>query len=159
MFIIWGSRYLTSVTNRGHFYCPQCNLSQLPYKLMSAREWFTLYFIPIFPIGSPQVYVECSECGGTFKEEVLDLAPPTEADVIVRELEEHLYCGMSLEEAERRLTDVGMNLLDAHDLVQSLAGKRVWSCVSCGEHYTRHVKHCPTCREKEAYPSRINRRQ
>ncbi len=157
MIIIWGSRYLTSVLGEGKFYCPECNLSQIPYKLKSAREWFTLYFIPIFPMGSPQVYVECCDCRGTFTEEVLDIEPPTEASRTALEIQEHIYHGMSLEAATARLTKTGMDPDDAHDLAWYLAGKRVWSCVSCGEHYSRATQYCPTCRQRNEQPSRFNR--
>jgi hypothetical protein len=111
-----------------------------------------LYFIPIVPIGSPQVYVECSDCRGTFKEEVLDLKPPTEADQRAMEVQEHIYHGMSLETAERQLVKTGMDPDDARDLAWHLAGKRVWSCVSCGDHYSRAVQYCPTCRAREDHP-------
>ena len=41
------------------------------FREMPERTWFTLYFLPIFPIGTKGYYVECQECAGTFKPEVL----------------------------------------------------------------------------------------
>lgn len=33
--------------------------------------WFTLYFIPIIPLGTRGFYIECAQCAGTFGPEVL----------------------------------------------------------------------------------------
>ena len=68
--IIWGSRSMTSTCQQGRFTCPRCNGSS-SFHEKRVRSWFTLYFIPVFPIGSPGYYVECQDCRGTFKPEVL----------------------------------------------------------------------------------------
>ena len=54
----------------------------------AVREWFTLYFIPVFPIGGKTTYVECEGCRGTFKESVLELEPPTETQILVTKVAE-----------------------------------------------------------------------
>jgi uncharacterized Zn finger protein len=109
VFIIFGSRGLTSELGRGEFYCPQCVELNVPYRHKSVREWFTLYFIPIFPIGGKTTYIECEECRGTFKESVLDVDPPTETQIIVSKVAEKMDRGMSLEEAEERLGEHGFS--------------------------------------------------
>jgi hypothetical protein len=68
--IIWGSRSMTGTVQSGRFACPRCN-GQSPFEEKRVRRWFTLYFLPVFPIGSSGYYVECQACRGTFKPEVL----------------------------------------------------------------------------------------
>src|SRR5205085_7504003 len=108
-FIIWGSRGITSTLDKGEFYCPRCNRDRLPYALKSTRPWFTLYFIPLFPIGGAEKYVECQRCGGTFREEVLDYEPPTEAERFLGELYDDLEDGKSVESVRRKLERLGMD--------------------------------------------------
>jgi hypothetical protein len=44
---------------------------QRPYTHKAVRNWFTLYFVPVIPMGRRGEYVECSSCGGTYGVEVL----------------------------------------------------------------------------------------
>src|SRR5438105_2443720 len=106
--IIWGSRGLTSTLDSGQFYCPGCD-DRRDYHLRQVREFFTLYFIPLIPMGGARRYVECATCGGTYKEEVLSMEPPSEADRLMASLYESLQQGASLKEAETRLVDIGLD--------------------------------------------------
>ncbi len=46
--------------------CPRCN--QLAnFQGKSYRTWFTLFFIPIFPVSGQKTFCECSNCRGQFK--------------------------------------------------------------------------------------------
>jgi hypothetical protein len=57
----------------GTFFCPRCN-GDREYQLRGARRWFTLFFIPIFPVsGSVNPHVHCTTCQGNFAENVLNL--------------------------------------------------------------------------------------
>ncbi len=68
--IIWGTRSMTGTCQKGRFVCPRCNGSS-NFEEKRVRRWFTLYFVPLVPIGTSGYYVECQECRGTFKPEVL----------------------------------------------------------------------------------------
>jgi tellurite resistance protein len=68
--IIFGTRGVTSTTSRGNFHCPACG-GERQYAGKRMRRFFTLYFIPLVPMGVLQEWVECAKCGGTFKPEVL----------------------------------------------------------------------------------------
>jgi hypothetical protein len=72
MFITWGSRAKHETVERGRFYCPQCRAS-VEYALQSVREYFTLYFVPLFQTRTLGEYVECRECGGQFQPAVRGL--------------------------------------------------------------------------------------
>jgi hypothetical protein len=68
---------MESVRSTGVFNCPRCGRSK-PYNHKSVNRWFTLYFIPVIPMGSIGAYVQCGQCGGTFGESVLSYDPEAE---------------------------------------------------------------------------------
>ncbi|MCL1915021.1 MAG: zinc ribbon domain-containing protein [Eubacteriaceae bacterium] len=49
------------VGNTGRFACSQCGNTDF-YDLIRVRKWFTLFFVPIFPI-STQYWASCPHCG------------------------------------------------------------------------------------------------
>lgn len=72
-FIIFGTRGVRSTIKEGKFLCPQCQ-EFTPYKHKKVTQFFTLYFIPLIPLGSKGTYVECQHCKNTFIERVLQLS-------------------------------------------------------------------------------------
>jgi tetratricopeptide (TPR) repeat protein len=53
--------------------CPRCQqMATMVGKTF--RPWFTLFFIPIFPVGGQQKFTECSNCRGQFRVPVAELA-------------------------------------------------------------------------------------
>jgi len=68
--IIFGTRGVKSTIKTGHFDCPQCEQNN-PYRHRKVRKFFTLYFIPLIPLGDEGEYVECNTCKGTFIPRVL----------------------------------------------------------------------------------------
>ena len=75
--IIWGWTGRTSVISKHHFHCPQCSRMRTG-TLMQIRTWLTIFFIPILPLVNQGRHVQCTQCGGTFGEEVLTLDPNKE---------------------------------------------------------------------------------
>ncbi len=71
MFIIWGSTTITSKVTEGAFYCPRCRV-HTSYVQRRVKEFFTLYFIPIFPTRTLGEYVECRDCGDSFHPAILE---------------------------------------------------------------------------------------
>lgn len=61
---------MTSTKARTRFVCPVCQCdSACDHKRV--RRFFTLYFIPIIPLGTAAEYVECKKCGKAFEPEAL----------------------------------------------------------------------------------------
>jgi predicted RNA-binding Zn-ribbon protein involved in translation (DUF1610 family) len=144
-FIIWGSRGLTSNKGHGKFYCPSCDEDDVNYDHKSVREWFTVYFIPIFPIGSAKHYVECQYCKNTFKESVLEMEPPSPAERLFSGTGEALRQGMSIREAEKQLKEHGLTEEQARLTINGSAGEGRWTCPKCGEQYHFKVRKCAAC--------------
>lgn len=72
--IIWGTTGLNSRIEAGTFHCPRCG-SDKSYEIVKVNRWFTLYFIPLIPIGEAGRYLECKSCAGTFDEQVKHFDP------------------------------------------------------------------------------------
>ncbi len=68
--IIWGSRGINSLHGTGYFECPRCGPNR-SYRHYAVNRWFTLYFIPVIPLGTAGEYVECESCAATWGTEVL----------------------------------------------------------------------------------------
>ena len=68
--IIWGSRGRITTIGSGAFHCPRCNSTQ-PYKHRKLQRYFTLYFIPLFPLDNLGEHIECGLCHSLWKTEVL----------------------------------------------------------------------------------------
>ena len=77
--IIFGTRNVTSTDGEGTFHCPECRARKY-YAHRKVRKFFTLYFMPIFPLEHLGEYVECLNCRGTYKTKVLEYDPDENPD-------------------------------------------------------------------------------
>lgn len=68
--IIFGTTTINTTRETGSFSCPRCSM-QRGYRRKAANRFFTLYFIPLIPMGTAGTWIECESCGGTYAEEVL----------------------------------------------------------------------------------------
>ena len=69
--VLWGRKRRTKVLGKGFFMCPEC-LGEKRYSRVRSRTWFTLFYLPLFPIEASAEYVQCDLCGNTFEPSVLD---------------------------------------------------------------------------------------
>lgn len=77
--IIFGiSVFYFGLIDSGHFHCPQCG-GDREFKHSPARRWFTLFFIPVIPLGKLGEVVTCQTCKTRFDPAVLRL--PTSAQL------------------------------------------------------------------------------
>ncbi|MFN3149032.1 zinc-ribbon domain-containing protein [Bremerella sp.] len=99
--IIFGTRGITSTVESNHFNCPQCRTKR-DGSLKNVRTFFTLYFIPVIPMGSRGKYVECHSCGGNFAEEVWSYDPDQEhAETMQKMLRVMIMAALADEEVDR----------------------------------------------------------
>jgi hypothetical protein len=73
--IIWGTSSREKLMGTGDFHCPQCQ-AQRPFNHHKIQRYFTLYFIPLFPVGTIAEYVDCIGCRGQFQMQVLQMQAP-----------------------------------------------------------------------------------
>jgi hypothetical protein len=65
MFLIWGSKNIKDTEGALKYNCLLCKSDSL--EICSYRKWFTFFFIPMFPCGKKDYYVECLECQNIYK--------------------------------------------------------------------------------------------
>lgn len=75
--IIYGTKPKSTQIDEGEFFCPRCHTEQ-DYSLFKVRTYFTLYFIPLFPVGGTNEHIQCQNCDAAFAPEVIDYDPATE---------------------------------------------------------------------------------
>lgn len=93
--IIFGTRGVKSTMKQGEFLCPQCANNQ-NYKHKKVTRFFTLYFIPIIPLGKAGEFVECQTCKGTFVPRVLDYKPSSNENEFQSQYEKAMRHSMIL---------------------------------------------------------------
>ena len=93
--IIFGTRGVKSTLSQGQFDCPQCG-SNRAYKHKKVTRFFTLYFIPVIPLGKIGEFVECQSCKGTFVPKVLDYQKGPSNDAFLSEYEKAIKHAMVL---------------------------------------------------------------
>ena len=86
LFIIFGTRGVTTTPDRGTFHCPQCG-AERDYAQKRVRRFFTLYFIPLIPLDQIGEYIECGVCAGTFELGVLSFDPAAQHDAFMAEFQ------------------------------------------------------------------------
>ena len=74
--LIWGWRSRMKTLAEGMFHCPNCG-GDRHYAHKEARNWFTLFFIPLIPLKVLGELVECQTCKQGY--DVRILARPTSA--------------------------------------------------------------------------------
>lgn len=147
MFIVFGTKGQSRVKAEGSFYCPRCN-GQRKYKHFIAKRYFTLFFIPVFPIGTLGEYVQCQQCQGEFRVEVLD---ETAERVLLRRIYGDASAGMPLEMISRKLMNSGLSELQAKAAVNQVAMQSVQKqCDACNLTYLAdaNLATCTKCGDK-----------
>jgi len=71
---IWGTKGRVRTAGSGTFNCPNCRAPR-QYEHKKAQRWFTLYFIPVFPMETLGESVTCSACKRSFVPAVLEYGP------------------------------------------------------------------------------------
>ncbi len=84
--IVYGYRNKEIEIGTGNFYCPKCEV-QRQYKHKKTVRYFTLFFVPLFPLGTLSEYVECSVCGRTYKPEILSIPSTIGSTPVLQSLE------------------------------------------------------------------------
>ena len=90
MFILFGTKGRAIETDNGQFHCPNCNIKE-EYGKKYVQDWFTLFFIPIFPIsGKKNDHIECRKCESIYHTDVIEYKPALNEEEIESEYEKAL---------------------------------------------------------------------
>ena len=86
MLLVFGLTAVFRTVSEGTFHCPQCG-GDRAYRRRAGRRWFSVFFVPMVPLGRLGHAVECRKCRGRFP--VSALRTPT-----AQQMAETLAAGM-----------------------------------------------------------------
>jgi hypothetical protein len=147
--IIFGTSSKKKEIGQGEFFCPHCQ-QQRRYTRHSARPHFSLYFIPLVPIGNATEYIQCETCQRAFDVTVLDHHAPVPSQdlaTLLNTIPERLHNGVPVEYLVRDLTAVGLDLDVALKNIASHLDGHTRQCEACGLSYAPDVAVCSSCGE------------
>ena len=148
--IIFGTKNRFTTTGKGQFYCPKCRATR-NYERKVAKRYFTLYFVPLIPMGTLGEMIECQTCRTSFNTDVLKLKEPPKRMSLAEMLNsvgEMLDGGMPVEYLIRDLTSAGLDRDVAQQMVKSHLGSARKQCPDCGLTYSPQVETCAECHSK-----------
>jgi hypothetical protein len=146
-FIIFGSKVKTETIGEGEFFCPSCQ-TQRKYVLKHGKNYFSLYFIALFPIGDAGDFVECQHCGRSYHPDVLKQKfskPQPDVARLLNNAKTRLENGYPVEYLIRDLTDDGIDLDVARNVVTMAVGEKRRICSHCDLTYAANVLACADC--------------
>ena len=95
--IIFGTKGRAIKMDSGTFQCQNCKDNK-DYQKKYVQNWFTLYWIPIFPVGEKKdEHIECDACSNIYHTDVIDYKPGLNEKEIESEYQKalkHVLCLM-----------------------------------------------------------------
>lgn len=147
MIIIGGVGVRKKKIDEGDFFCPRCGTTR-HYERKRAKRYFTLYFIPLIPMGDIGEFIECTVCHGMFEPVVLNLQPPKRKRSVAQMLNDAkiiLESGTPVEYYVRDLTQMNLDRDIALNTVKNAIGTARNICPTCNLTYAKNVHSCSEC--------------
>ncbi len=142
--ILMGSRGRATTVSTGQFFCPRCQATR-PYAHKRLARYFTLYFIPLFPIEKLGEFVECQVCQTAFDMAVLSPTGPARIQMLMHGLEAELQAGHAVQLLVNRLLQAGASREEAAWAVYSVGRGQFAACENCHLIYERSLVYCSSC--------------
>ncbi len=145
--IIFGTRARHKTVDTGEFFCLHCQQTRA-YEHKQGKNYFALYFIPLFPIGEAGEFIECQKCHRSYGLEVLNFKPSKPQSDVARTLntvKKRLESGYSIEYLVREMTVEGFDREIAENMVKIAIGDKRKACPNCDLTYVDTVKLCREC--------------
>ena len=142
--LIWGTRGRQMKIGEGSFNCPQCQMERAHTHKRSSL-YFTLFFIPIFPIRNLGEYVECDGCAQAFDVRVLEYVPPTEAESLSARVRQELETGLPIHMMEKKLSAEGVGPQESSAALEAATRGMLKTCGGCGFSYISTATLCSNC--------------
>ena len=142
--ILMGSHGRASTVSTGQFYCPRCQALR-PYEHKRLSRYFTLYFIPLFPIEKLGEFVECGVCHTPFDLGVLQPTGPARVAMLMQGLDAQLKAGHSVQLLVDHLLGAGASREEAAWAVYATGRGRFAACENCHTMYESSLVYCGQC--------------
>lgn len=155
MFIVFGTKTRSKTEESGTFNCPKCctqheishNARQHNYQKIKVANYFTLYFIPIFPIETLARYIKCDHCDSEYQQEVLTYIPATKYASMMSYIEQELKSGIPIPMLINKLKEQGIHQRDATYNVERVTQGKITTCQTCHVDFLQGIKKCCLCDE------------
>lgn len=147
LIFIFGSKPRYQTIDTGEFFCPSCQRTR-QYARKGGKNYFSVYFIPVIPMGDLDEFIECQVCKRSYSPEVLERKlsrPEPDAARLLNSVKARLERGYPVEYMTRDLTDDGVDLDIARNIVQMAIGAERKVCPRCDLTYAPQVMACPDC--------------
>jgi len=145
MFFILGARDREIIIASGYFVCPNCGHLRL-YKHKRLARYFTVYFLPIFPLQSLGEVIQCQTCQHAYRlEELQQLARLVPERDLLKAVTLELQRGLPLHRLQRRLVQDGLDRSEAARIVHQSTHGQQRTCPQCQFSYLPSVRYCTNC--------------
>ncbi len=147
LLIIFGTKVKTRITDEGQFFCPSCQ-KERRYARKSGKNYFALYFVPLIPLGDVDEIIECQHCGRSYNTDVLKKKlskPQPEVAKLLNSVKVQLENGYPVEYMVRDLTDDGIDLDVARNIIKIAIGEDRNICPNCDLTYAASNLGCADC--------------
>jgi hypothetical protein len=114
----------------------------------SGKNYFALYFVPLIPLGDVADIIECQHCGRSYNPDVLKQKlskPQPEVAKLLNSVKTRLENGYPIEYMIRDLTDDGVDLDVARNIIKMAIGDDRKVCSKCDLTYAPSVLGCTDC--------------
>ncbi|MCE1255134.1 MAG: zinc ribbon domain-containing protein [Anaerolineae bacterium] len=140
-----GTKEKNKETGHGEFFCPACKVTRHYIKYESA-PYFSLYFVPLFKLGSEKKYIQCQVCHNIFSTSVLSQdARRMSLLAVVNDLENELKSGTPSHVIYHKLVAKNFDENLARVLSISLLGNTPKVCHKCKSYFHERVNLCTNC--------------
>ena len=144
MIIIFGTKGRKIKLDENTFFCPSC-VSEVTYTRYKVGNYFTLFFIPLFPISKSTQLIECQTCHSQYMPSVLDLPA---SEIYTQIAYKDALSGTPLQMVQKKLLNRGLSEEEAESSVNHLRNKcHVQLCSQCDMHYLQEAEltACTAC--------------
>ncbi|MBZ0297802.1 MAG: zinc ribbon domain-containing protein [Anaerolineae bacterium] len=145
--IIFGAKPKYKTISSGEFFCPSCQKTRR-YERKGGKNYFSLYFIPVFPMGDLDEFIECQTCGRSYHPDVLKQKlskPAPDVARLLNMVRTRLENGYPVEYMVRDLTDDGLDRDIALNVVEMAIGSERKICPKCDLTYASSILACADC--------------
>jgi hypothetical protein len=142
--ILFGTKGKTTDVARGQFFCPHCR-GVRPYLRKKVTNYFTLYFIPLFPTHELSEFVTCQVCQASFPTDVLKPSAESRALEVVETVRAQLKSGLAVQTIVAGLLQAGSSREDAAVAIYAAAEGNLTACNHCHLLYAGHLAYCSAC--------------
>ena len=145
MFVIFGTKPKTRDIGSGTFFCPSCKTTRT-YIQKETAQYFALYFIPLFKVDSPKIYVECQTCRSVFKPEILNAdANRLRVSLMIADAEKEIRSGIPSHIIYHKMLAQNVPEHMAKPLSIAVLGPRPKICKACGSLFCEQISTCSNC--------------